>query len=47
MKKLMIDFDTFSPFLDDDSSQSYLRKIKRGKWSKNALSINLIISLQV
>jgi len=33
----MIDFDTFSPFLDDDSSQSYLRKIKMGKWSKDAL----------
>ncbi|MFH1967432.1 MAG: hypothetical protein ABIJ03_02900 [Patescibacteria group bacterium] len=43
----MINFDTFSPFLDDDSSQSYLRKIKRRKWSKDALSIYLVISRQV
>ncbi|MFH1967743.1 MAG: hypothetical protein ABIJ03_04500 [Patescibacteria group bacterium] len=41
----MIDFNTFSPFLDDDSSQSWLRKIERGKWSKDALSIYLVISL--
>jgi len=43
----MIDFDTFPPFLDDDSSQSYLRRIKRGKWSKDALSIYLVIWRQV